>query len=132
MFLNLKNFRSQIPESSASSIHQETSPTYCRSLQQDTSPTYCRNPISHGDPATTSPSSADSSKYTVWRSGARRQSSLESGELEDVLETRRQTEQKKLNMRGGSVTPSDEDEEPKSKIRYNDLGSLEQVNILAY
>ncbi|XP_076053959.1 mucin related 89F isoform X2 [Oratosquilla oratoria] len=67
------------------------------------------------------------SRYTAWRAGGpRRQSSLESTELEDLMESRRQTEQRRLLLRHDSVTPSDEDEEPRSKVRYNDMGSLEQ------
>ena len=97
-----------------------------KSELEETTSSYIRNAPSHT--AGTETSTLGSSRYTMWRSGGpRRQSSLESGELEDVLETRRQAEQRKLQMRGGSTTPSDEDEEPKGKIRYNDMGSLEQV-----
>nr|XP_045625329.1 uncharacterized protein LOC123774778 isoform X1 [Procambarus clarkii] len=66
-----------------------------------------------------------------WRSGGlagRRQSSLESCELEDLMENRRNVEQRRLLLQADSTTPSDEDEEPRSKVRYNDMGSLEQVN----
>ncbi|XP_071520773.1 uncharacterized protein [Panulirus ornatus] len=71
-----------------------------------------------------------SARYT-WRAAGvavRRQSSLESGELEDLMENRRHVEQRRLLLQADSTTPSDEDEEPRSKVRYNDMGSLEQVN----
>lgn len=72
-----------------------------------------------------------SSRYSSWRAGAgRRQSSLESGELEDLMENRRHVEQRRLLLQADSTTPSDEDEEPRSKVRYNDMGSLEQVRSL--
>ncbi|XP_042243303.1 uncharacterized protein LOC121880217 [Homarus americanus] len=72
-----------------------------------------------------------SARYTSWRAAGgagRRQSSLESGELEDLMENRRHVEQHRLLLQADSTTPSDEDEEPRSKVRYNDMGSLEQVN----
>ncbi|XP_042228802.1 uncharacterized protein LOC121870896 [Homarus americanus] len=71
-----------------------------------------------------------SARYTSWRAAGgagRRQSSLESGELEDLMENRRHVEQHRLLLQADSTTPSDEDEEPRSKVRYNDMGSLEQV-----
>ncbi|XP_066954368.1 uro-adherence factor A-like [Macrobrachium rosenbergii] len=94
-------------------------------ISPDTSPTT----IPTGGEATTVLST--SSRYTSWRSVSasnRRQSSLESGELEDLMENRRNVEQRRLRLQADSTTPSDEDEEPRSKIRYNDMGSLEQVN----
>ncbi|XP_064088874.1 uncharacterized protein LOC135203138 isoform X2 [Macrobrachium nipponense] len=94
-------------------------------ISPDTSPTT----IPSGGEATTVLST--SARYTSWRSVSasnRRQSSLESGELEDLMENRRNVEQRRLRLQADSTTPSDEDEEPRSKIRYNDMGSLEQVN----
>ncbi|XP_069941022.1 uro-adherence factor A isoform X2 [Cherax quadricarinatus] len=70
-------------------------------------------------------------RYSSWRTmgmAGRRQSSLDSSELEDIMEKRRQLEQRRLLLQADSTTPSDEDEEPRSKVRYNDTGSLEQVN----
>ncbi|XP_068246689.1 uro-adherence factor A-like [Palaemon carinicauda] len=92
------------------------------------SPAPSPTPTPSGGEATTVLSS---SRYTSWRSvsaGHRRQSSLESSELEDLMENRRNVEQRRLRLQADSTTPSDEDEEPRSKIRYNDMGSLEQVN----
>lgn len=81
-------------------------------------------------PSPTEMGSSSAARF-AWRSGVgasgRRQSSLEGGDLEDLMETRRQVEQRRLLLQADSTTPSDEDEEPKSKVRYNDMGSLEQV-----
>ncbi|RXG69669.1 hypothetical protein Avbf_04190, partial [Armadillidium vulgare] len=67
-------------------------------------------------------------RFCDWRSESIcRQSSLDSGELEDLLNNRSQVEKERLQMQCDSTTPSDEDE-PRSKVRYNDMGSLEQVN----
>ncbi|KAK4300635.1 hypothetical protein Pmani_027167 [Petrolisthes manimaculis] len=82
-------------------------------------------------PSPTEMGSSTAARF-AWRSGVgasgRRQSSVEGGDLEDLMETRRHVEQRRLLLQADSTTPSDEDEEPKSKVRYNDMGSLEQVN----
>ncbi|XP_047487932.1 uncharacterized protein LOC125038498 [Penaeus chinensis] len=90
-------------------------------LSADLSPT--APVVSSGESAV-----ATSGRYS-WRSvgvAGLRQSSLESGELEDLMENRRHVEQRRLLLQADSTTPSDEDEEPRSKVRYNDMGSLEQ------
>ncbi|XP_045121621.1 uncharacterized protein LOC123510479 isoform X2 [Portunus trituberculatus] len=80
-----------------------------------------------GEPLLSGSAMARYSWRTAGDVAALRQSSLENSELEDLMENRRHVEQRRLRLAADSTTPSDEDEEPRGKVRYNDTGSLEQV-----
>ncbi|CAM1328467.1 Uncharacterised protein at_DN1307 [Pycnogonum litorale] len=68
-----------------------------------------------------------------WRDNPQRTASVESSDLEEVMEkSRRRTSDgskpKQTSYCGALTFWSDEDDEPKSKVRYNDTGSKEEVN----
>lgn len=73
-----------------------------------------------------------STEVVRWRQAPQRTTSVESSDLEELMENRRKKNSHVLTsdvIKTVSVsTWSDDDDEPKSKVRYNDTGSKEEVN----
>lgn len=71
-----------------------------------------------------------SAEVVRWRDAPKRTASIESSDLEELMENRRKVNTLARQGSNSASGPgwSDEDDEPKSKVRYNDTGSKEEVN----